>query len=195
MRIIAGSKKGTKLAGPGGRKIRPTPDMVRESLFNILGQVLSGMRFLDLYAGTGAVGLEAVSRGADACVLVDKSSEAVALCRKNSERLLLAEKVRIMHMDVMMAVERIAAKNLSFDIIFAGPPFDESTQVLERLAGKIAGSAMLRGGGMFVIQLPATTRDFSPGGMVLTREKKYGRNKLLFFLLNSPSNLGDSPVY
>ncbi len=168
--------------------------MVRESLFNILGQIASGMRFLDLYAGTGAVGLEAVSRGAEACVLVDKSSEAVALCRKNSERLLLAEKVAIMHMDAMKAVDAIAAKNMAFDIIFAGPPFDESTTLLERLAGKIAGSTMLRSGGMFVIQLPTKTRDFSPGGMDLAREKKYGRNKLLFFLPKAPSNLDDSPV-
>ena len=195
MRIIAGSKKGTRLASPGSRKIRPTPDMVRESLFNILGQAASGMRFLDLYSGTGAVGLEAVSRGADACVLVDKSQEAAALCRKNSERLLFTEKVRILHMDVMKAVDWIAAKTMAFDIIFAGPPFDECTEVLERLAMKIADANILGGHGMFVIQLPAKTRDFRPYGMVLTREIKYGRNKLMFFLPKAPSNLDDSPVY
>ncbi|AKQ66651.1 16S rRNA (guanine(966)-N(2))-methyltransferase [Myxococcus hansupus] len=97
MRIVAGTVKGRALAGPKStsRHIRPTADRVRETLFNVLGQFLDGQRVLDLYAGTGALGLEAVSRGAGQAVLVDQDREALGLCRQNVDSLGLAGQVEI----------------------------------------------------------------------------------------------------
>ena len=89
MRIVAGSAKGRALTGPKATSehIRPTADRVRETIFNVLGQWLEGERVLDLYAGTGALGLESLSRGASAVVLVDSDREAQALCRANTDAL------------------------------------------------------------------------------------------------------------
>src|SRR5688572_2885467 len=98
MRIVAGTAKGRALAGPKAtsRHIRPTADRVRETLFNILGQWLDGQCVLDLYAGTGALGLEALSRGAARAALVDSDREALALCRQNTEHLGFSDRVDIL---------------------------------------------------------------------------------------------------
>src|SRR5512132_3323905 len=95
MRIIAGTAKGRALKGPRGAGLRPTADRVRESIFNVLGQWLDGLRVLDLFAGTGALGLEAVSRGAREAVLVDSGREALQLCRENAEALGMAAQVQV----------------------------------------------------------------------------------------------------
>jgi 16S rRNA (guanine(966)-N(2))-methyltransferase RsmD len=161
--------------------IRPMPDMVRESLFNILGQDMTGVRFLDLFAGTGAVGLEAASRGAEASVLVDIDREAADLCLRNTSRLGLGDRVSILHMGASGAVDELARKHESFDVVFAGPPYPMSLASLLELGRKIALSGVMAEEGLFVIQLPASVRGFEPQGLTLGREKKYGKNKLLFF--------------
>src|SRR5689334_4596427 len=108
MRIVAGSARGRALKGPRSAAIRPTADRVRESIFNILGQWLDGQRVLDLYAGTGALGLEAVSRGAARAVLVDSGKEAVSLCRQNAKDLGFGGQVTVVAMPVERAVEALA---------------------------------------------------------------------------------------
>jgi 16S rRNA (guanine(966)-N(2))-methyltransferase RsmD len=97
MRVIAGSHRGRRLCGPQGTALRPTSDKVREALFSILGTQVSGSRFLDLYAGTGAVGIEALSRGASSVTFVESDPKAVQLLRKNLQtcQLLDSAQVRI----------------------------------------------------------------------------------------------------
>jgi 16S rRNA (guanine966-N2)-methyltransferase len=194
MRIIAGSRKGARLFTPETKDIRPTPDMVRESLFNVIGQDMSGVCFLDLFAGTGAVGLEAVSRGAGTCVLVDNGYEAVALCRKNIQRLGFERRVEVLHMDAARAVAELAAGGFAFDAIFAGPPFHMKPGELEDLSADLAGSSVMADGCIFAIQLPLKIKQFKPRKFVFIKEKKYGKNRLLFFIKNPSSNFKAIPV-
>ena len=121
MRIIAGTAKGRALKGPRGSDLRPTADRVRESIFNVLGQWLDGLRVLDLFAGTGALGLEAVSRGAQEAVLVDSGREALELCRHNAQVLGMAAQVRVWPGKV--DGRTLAALPGPFDLVFADPPY------------------------------------------------------------------------
>lgn len=124
MRIVAGSAKGRPLLGPKDAKtIRPTADRVRETLFNVLGQFLDGERVLDLYAGTGALAFEALSRGASEAVLVDRDREALSLCRANAANLGFEAQVEILAMPVAKGLEKLKREGSRFDLVFADPPY------------------------------------------------------------------------
>lgn len=126
MRIVAGTYKGAKLAAPKGQSVRPTSDRVRESLFNILDHsiddfVLEGARVLDLFAGTGALGLEALSRGAKYCLFIENTASARGIIRENVEALSLTGATRIWRRD---ATGLGPAGNLEpFDLVFCDPPY------------------------------------------------------------------------
>ncbi len=123
MRIIAGAFRGRRLHSPRGGKIRPTIDRVREAIFNIVASEVPDASVLDLFAGTGAMGLEALSRGALRAVFVDQDSEAVRLIRANVELCRASDRARIIQEPVPSAVRRLAAKNDKFDLIFLDPPY------------------------------------------------------------------------
>lgn len=125
MRIIAGTLKGRALATPGPRShtVRPTSDKVRGAIFNILGQWMDGLSVLDLFAGTGALAWEALSRGAERAVLVDSSAEALALCRKNAEQFKLQAQVEILPVPAVRACEKLGKQGRVFELIFADPPY------------------------------------------------------------------------
>ena len=152
MRIVAGTAKGRALSAPKptARHIRPTADRVRETLFNILGQWLEGEAVLDLYAGTGALGLEALSRGAGRAVLVDQDREALALCRQNTDHLGFTDKVEIIAMPVARAVETLGKKGAKFELIFADPPY--AARVVEGVLDGVARHGLLAPEGTVVIE-------------------------------------------
>ena len=137
MRIIAGAARGRPLKGPKGPGLRPTSDRVRESLFNILGQWLEGETVLDLFAGTGALAFEALSRGASRAVLVDKGREALRLCHENAAALGMAARVEILAASVDARLEGSLRGRGPFTLVFADPPYADFTpnQVLELLGG------------------------------------------------------------
>ena len=122
MRIIAGKYKGKKLAEFELGSTRPTADMVREALFDKIGFYVEGGVFLDLFAGTGAVGLEAASRGAKAVYFVDKSKEAVSLIKRNLSAINL-NNLNVYNNDFSLALGQFGKQNLEFDIIFLDPPY------------------------------------------------------------------------
>lgn len=137
MRIVAGKAKGRPLKAPrDARTIRPTADRVRETLFNVLGQWLDGLAVLDLYAGTGALAFEALSRGASSAVLVDQDKEALSLCRANAEALGFLPQARILASPVDRAISRLSSEGARFDLVFADPPYAERAigKVLEQLS-------------------------------------------------------------
>jgi 16S rRNA (guanine966-N2)-methyltransferase len=124
MRIVGGQFRGRTLATPkNAETIRPTADRVRESIFNILGQRCDGLRVLDLFAGTGAMGLEALSRGAVAVVLVDAGKESLMLCRDNVKRLQCETQCTVQSGDVVQALSVLSQRPERFDLIFADPPY------------------------------------------------------------------------
>lgn len=144
LRIVAGSLRGSRLAVPDRPGLRPTPDRVRETLFNWLAPIIDGARCLDLYAGTGALGIEALSRGAGECVFVERERELCRLLQDNLARLKVAN-ARVVNDD---AFGFLAARAPApFDLAFLDPPFDaglwsESALRLER-NGWLAASAQV----------------------------------------------------
>lgn len=152
MRIVAGSAKGRALQGPrpSSRHIRPTADRVRETIFNILGQWLEGQAVLDLFAGTGALALEALSRGAGRAVLVDSDREALALCRQNTDALGFSSQVEILAQPVARAVEALGRRGARFELIFADPPY--AARGVEAVLEQVEQAGLLAPGGMLVIE-------------------------------------------
>lgn len=122
MRIIGGEARGRRLKAPRGAGTRPTADRVRETIFNVLGQRFDGERVLDLFAGSGALALEALSRGAGRAVLVEKDRAAAAICAENAAALGYEGRVEVLRSDVAAAVARLAGP---FDLVFLDPPYAE----------------------------------------------------------------------
>src|SRR6476659_158019 len=123
MRVIGGEFRSRKLQSMPGLEVRPTPDKVRESLFNILSPEIEGAVFVDAYAGTGAVGIEALSRGARHAIFVEQHPPAAALIRRNLESLEVGAEGEILGMNVTRAIERLEARHIHAQFIFLDPPY------------------------------------------------------------------------
>ena len=123
MRIISGTARGRSLVAPAGEKTRPTLDFVRESLFNIIRWDLQDARVLDLFAGTGALSLEAISRGAKEAVLIDMDRDACAAIKKNMETSKLGDQCRLIARDYRQAMDALAREGERFDVVFIDPPY------------------------------------------------------------------------
>ncbi len=128
MRVIAGRYRSRTLRSLKGQMLRPTSDRLRETLFNILGPAVSGGTFVDLYAGTGAVGIEALSRGARHAIFVEQHAPAVALIRRNLESLGIGAEAEVLGMDVERAIERLEARHVHAQFIFLDPPYAADAQ-------------------------------------------------------------------
>lgn len=132
MRVIAGRLGGRRLIAPKGLATRPTSDRVREALFSALGP-LAGARVLDLYAGTGALGIEALSRGAHEAVFVDSAAPALSALAENLERLDLGRSARVLGMPIARAVKRLIDEG-PFDLVFVDPPYAQASAAMTALA-------------------------------------------------------------
>jgi len=124
MRIIAGKFRGRRLKGPEGLVLRPTGDRLKESLFNILTPLLNNAVFMDVFGGTGAIGIEALSRGARQVVFIESSAEGCRLIRKNLELCSISAGYRIIQKDAFMAMRALARERFKANIIFFDPPYD-----------------------------------------------------------------------
>ena len=151
MRIIAGTARGRILKSLRGRELRPTMDRVREALFAVLTPRIVGARFLDLYAGAGTVGLEALSRGAAEAVFVESHRPAGEVIRENAARCGVADRVRIMVAPVPNGLAQLRRRGSQFDVIFADPPYgrNEARATMARLT---QWPQMLAESGVCVIQ-------------------------------------------
>lgn len=123
MRVIAGKARRRNLVCPSGSSTRPTTDRIKETLFNMLQTELADARFLDLFAGSGGIGIEALSRGSRQSVFVENGKEAVSCIRTNLKNTDLTPQAQVMAMDVMQALRRLDAVGQPFDIIFMDPPY------------------------------------------------------------------------
>ena len=132
MRVVAGAFKGRRLQAPKGRRTRPTADRVREALFSMLGEV-SGARVLDLYAGSGALGIEALSRGAVSATFVDRDPRAVAAIRRNLDAVGVEQEVR--RLDALRYLA--GAEDASFDLVFVDPPYDSAGRLGNSLSERL----------------------------------------------------------
>lgn len=180
MRVIAGSARGIRLEAPPGLDIRPTLDRVREALFSILMPRLDGAHFLDLFAGTGANGIEALSRGATSATFVDSEARPVETIRKNMAAARVAENGRIRRLALPGGLAALAADGIRYDIVFADPPyaFEEYTPLLQALRD----APFLADDAIVIIEHHAR-RDPLDGPQPMERYRKatYGETALSFF--------------
>ncbi|MAF27477.1 MAG: 16S rRNA (guanine(966)-N(2))-methyltransferase RsmD [Gemmatimonadota bacterium] len=175
MRIVGGGFRGRKLRAPEGTSTRPTADRVRESIFDLLGPVLPGTVVLDLFAGSGALGLEALSRGAIRAVFVERAQPALRVLRGNLTALGVAESAAVWPGD---AFRVLADRRDRFDLVFADPPYREE---LEQPVADLA-SLVLADGGVFVLEHSAVVA--SPegtGGMTVWKHRRYGGTSVTLY--------------
>ena len=188
MRIISGSRRGQRLVPWEEVGIRPMRDFVRSALFNILSDLVVGARFLDLFCGTGSVGLEALSRGAREAVFVDHSPSACGIARRNLDRLRFLNVGQVVQAEFIEGIDHLARRGRTFDLVFSGPPYGKglAEQALSRLGdGDIVAPA-----GIVVTEVykKETPSPFY-GRLFLIDRRNYGDNVLLFYSLREESTV------
>jgi len=190
MRVIAGTYRSRILKSLKGLALRPTSDRLRETLFNVLGPTVDGARFLDLFAGTGAVGIEAISRGASDVVFIENHAPAATLIRKNLDSLGVRSGATVLGVDVLRGLEMLAARRKGgaapFDFVFLDPPYaagEEYTRVLRFLgaASFLAPSSIVIAEHRHNFELPARA-----GALVRYRVLKQGDAALSFYRQRPP---------
>lgn len=181
MRIIAGRHKGRTISAPPGRGVRPTPDRVREAVFNILehgaaGKAagVAGLRVLDAFCGTGALGLEALSRGAAHATFVDDSPEAVAACRRNVRELGERDRATVFRTDCLNPLRSPGA----VDVAFSDPPYRGNLAAPSLAA--LAASGWIAPGTLCVVQTSAAETFAAPDGFATLEDRRYGATRVRF---------------
>ena len=160
MRIIAGAYKGVMLKAPKGLNTRPTPSRLRETLFNILQHHIEGAVFLDLFAGSGLLGFEALSRGANHVTAVDTSLASIQCIKQNAKQLGVIKNMDVLKSDVISVLERYARQGKQFDIIYADPPYNTTVNYKQR---KLFLSEV-------VVEMVDTHKLVKPGGLLFVEE-------------------------
>ncbi|MCA9550317.1 MAG: 16S rRNA (guanine(966)-N(2))-methyltransferase RsmD [Myxococcales bacterium] len=179
MRIVGGRWGGRRLVAPRGTATRPTADMAREALFNALFDV-EGWRVLDLYAGTGAVALEALSRGAAAAVCVEKARHALAALAENAAALGAGTALVVRAQPVATALAALAREGARFDLIFADPPYDLAQDALPAVLAAAAG--LLADGGVVVLEhRRSDPAPAAPAGLVMTKSRRHGEAAMSWY--------------
>lgn len=178
MRVISGSAKGIQLQAVPGRGTRPITDRVKEALFNIMGADVAGARFLDLFAGTGGVGIEALSRGAAQAVFVEKQPKAAQTIRANLKRTRLQANAQVVQADVFKFLSK---ETEPFDLIYIAPPqylglWSKTLLTLEANPGWLAP------GGLAIVQIfPKELEPLELKTLELAEQRKYGSTLLCFY--------------
>jgi 16S rRNA (guanine(966)-N(2))-methyltransferase RsmD len=185
VRIIAGSRKGARIFAPKGRDTRPTSDRVREAAFNLIGPV-DGARVLDLYAGSGAMGLEALSRGASRVTFVDADREAVRAIERNLDKLRLAG-AEVVREDAARRAAADAAAGRRYDLVLIDPPYRMLETALASLAPSIA--SILEPDGIVVVESEARETPELP--LAMRTSRRYGSTRLTVF--EAPVGAGLAP--
>jgi 16S rRNA (guanine966-N2)-methyltransferase len=176
MRIIAGERKGHTIYAPKGLDTRPTSDRVRENIFNIVAPWVEGARVLDLYAGSGAMGLEALSRGAEAAVFVEADGDAVRAIERNLDKLRLT-RATVLRMDASTGLAQEAAAGRKYDLVLADPPYamtdyDTLAHYLPRVLAE---------DGLLVLESSARSDEPELPGLTSRTTRKYGSTRVSVF--------------
>ncbi len=180
MRITGGALGSRRLHVPRSADVRPMRDQVRAALFNILMDVVEGSRFLDLFAGTGSVGLEALSRGASEAVFVDHGREALELLRRNVAELEVGDRAEILGEDVFRALARWGGADRRFDLVFIGPPY--GAELAHRTLACVAEAEILAPDAVVVTEIfKKETVQAEYGWLKRIDERLYGDNRLVLY--------------
>lgn len=173
MRVISGSARGCKLIAPDGLGTRPTTDRVKESVFNIIMPYLPAENILDLFAGSGSLGIEALSRGSNNGVFVESDKVALSVIRKNLNLARVAEKSQVVEGDALAYLTRTSLK---FDIIFLDPPYN--TGLLTKAISAIYQHSLLNDGGIIVVESESFGEAPADGHFDIKKQAKYGKTTI-----------------
>jgi len=187
MRVISGKYKGRTLYEFKGKDIRPTGEKAREALFDILREKFVDAEVLDLFAGTGAVGIEALSRGAKHVVMNDISRESVALITKNCEKVKCTADAEIMCMPALFALNKLGSAKKKFDVIFLDPPYN--TPYGEEAIEIIVKKGLLDKDGVIILEKPSTDKKRAKvEELEIFDERRYGLNSFIFYRFKEEEN-------
>lgn len=184
MRIISGKARGTKLYTLDGTATRPTLDRVKESLFNIIQNDIEDSTVLDLFSGSGAIGLEFLSRGAKRAVLCDSSKDAIKIIKQNVQKTHFEEKVEVYNMEFTKLVERL--QNQKFDIIYIDPPY--ATDFIKISLEKIIEYELVNENTKIIVETDDETRilnQIEKMDVEITDKRKYGRATIIFLKIEN----------
>lgn len=188
MRVIAGSARGTYLSSLKGNTTRPISDRIKDSLFNILSQVIPDSSVIDMYAGTGAIGIEALSRGARSCVFIEIDKSAIQVIKKNLETTKLQDKAQVLRYDVFEIVPYLEKNSIEVDLVFASPPYpliEKSSYRDELLVlfSILCSKRIVQPEGIIVLQHKKTAFEIPPDApyLELFNTRIYGDTQISFF--------------
>lgn len=180
MRVIAGSARSVPLITPKGLETRPTSDQIKETLFNMLQGYVEGSSFLDLFAGSGQIGVEALSRGADFAAFVEKSDEAVKCIKANVDKTKFTDKALILKMEVLSGIRALELEKKKFDIVFVDPPYNQGLE--QGILNSLMTSPILDEDVIIIVEANKNT-DFyyiDELGLKIVKDKLYKNNRHLF---------------
>ncbi len=180
MRVIAGTARRTQLRTPEGLDTRPTTDRTKETLFNVLSPYVADAQFLDLYSGSGAIGIEALSRGAKAAVFSEVNKNALECIKSNLKATHLEEKARVITNDAISVVRQMETEGRRFDIVFMDPPFNHLHE--KEILLRLDKSDIIDEDTVIVVEASnETTFEYLEGtSLTVYKEKKYKTNKHVF---------------
>ena len=187
MKILTGRLRGQRIEFKPNPHLRPTADKVRQAIFNVLQGEMDGKKVLDLYSGTGAFGMEALSSGAETVVFVEKNAAQCRAIQRSLEFLGLADKTRVENIDAIQAIPRFAREGLCFDFIFLDPPYEKGLAL--RTLRAISEASILHEASLVICE----TRKDEPlpkgiGKLNCVKNKRYGDTRILLFA-HSPSTV------
>jgi 16S rRNA (guanine966-N2)-methyltransferase len=190
MRVISGSARGRKLKTPKSSETRPIMDRVKTALFDILAPDIVGMRVLDLFAGTGAVGIEALSRGADAATFIERSPDAWRLVRENLALTNLSDRAEVLRADAFAFLQQAAATNRRYDLIYVAPP--QYAGLAARALAQLDETPLTETDGLVIVQIDPRERA-EVDALTLRHlrrydERRYGSTLLLFYTHDEDSH-------
>jgi 16S rRNA (guanine(966)-N(2))-methyltransferase RsmD len=180
VRVIGGKYRGRRLRAPHGREVRPTSDRLRETLFNIIAPHIEGSRFLDICAGSGAVGIEALSRGAASATFIDSSRHACVVIESNLASLGIISNATIINRDAAAALKRLSADAPKFDVIFFDPPY--ASDIYSQVMSGIVAGHLLAPEALVITEHRAKAPPAAEyGELKIYREVKQGESALAFY--------------
>lgn len=171
MRVIAGTARGTKLKAPNNLTVRPTADRVKEALFSIIAPRVASALFIDFYAGSGAIGIESLSRGARFCIFVERTKGNVTLIKENLAKTKLEQNARIILASVEKAIVDLAAEKIMADLIYLDPPYD--CKDILAVTNSIFRHKIIADSGLLIVEHAHRNRQWAEGFSGI-RQKKYG---------------------
>jgi 16S rRNA (guanine(966)-N(2))-methyltransferase RsmD len=181
MRVISGSRKGHKLFAPKGINIRPSEDRLKESLFNIISPIKYESVVLDLFAGTGSIGIEFLSRGSKIAYFVDNSRESISYINKNLEHTKLKEKANVLNIEAKKALAIFKKDSITFEYIYLDPPYADF-ELFNSTINLIEDLSLLAKDGILIVEHDGrVTLDDNYLKFIKIDQRKYGKNLLTFF--------------